>query len=63
MEKNPVEKDEYTLGAPEYEVSASPQLSDAQVGDLKTAQVQEAAGVYGDIQTAEDYGYVARGYG
>ena len=29
---------------------------------LKSIEIQEAADVFGDLQTAEDYGYVNRGF-
>ena len=29
--------------------------------DIKQVQLGEAAGIYGDIDTAEHYGYVSRG--
>lgn len=51
----------------EYDAKGSPSPSSAHFVDAngvenKTGRLAEAAGVYGDIQTAEEYGYVTRGY-
>ncbi|GAB7350342.1 hypothetical protein MBLNU459_g0973t1 [Dothideomycetes sp. NU459] len=47
---------------PEYEVSASPEYGTEKVAPRKgSIAVGEAADLYGDVQTAEEYGYVSRG--
>lgn len=60
MEKSPVYVDDKANG-----LDASP--IDQTGGDIhdarEGAQVSEAKDIYGDIQTAEEYGYVTRGYG
>lgn len=51
-----MEKETYTVdGAPTYD-------DPARVVDDKAHRMEEAVDMYGDIQTAEDYGYVSRGY-
>lgn len=52
-----------------YAVNESPTSNghntyvDHQTGhDTKTGRINEAAGLYGDLETAEEYGYVTRGY-
>ena len=50
-----MEKEQYTMEAPPYD-------EPSRVVEQKGMRMGEAADVYGDIQTAEDYGYVSRGY-
>ncbi|KAK5008562.1 hypothetical protein LTR60_005416, partial [Cryomyces antarcticus] len=52
------EKQQYTLGGdvPEYESKGG--VRDARKGSI---MLGEAADLYGDIATAEEYGYVSRG--
>jgi len=50
-----MEKEAYTVDAPLYD-------DPARIVEDKGMRMGEAADVYGDIQTAEDYGYVSRGY-
>ncbi len=50
-----MEKEQYAMGAPAYD-------DPSQIIEHKGMRMGEAADVYGDIQTAEDYGYVSRGY-
>ncbi|KAF1962148.1 hypothetical protein CC80DRAFT_462055 [Byssothecium circinans] len=52
------EKDQYTVGAGSHEGSDN---AVANIVRDKGIATGEAADVYGDIQTAEEYGYVARG--
>jgi hypothetical protein len=55
MEKSPVYVDDNANGG----LDTSPIES----GDIHNrAQASEAKDIYGDIQTAEEYGYVTRGY-
>jgi amino acid transporter len=48
-----MEKETYTVDAPLYD-------DPARIVEDKGMRMGEAADVYGDIQTAEDYGYVSR---
>lgn len=50
-----MEKERYALEAPPYD-------EPSRIIDDKGMKMGEAADVYGDIQTAEDFGYVSRGY-
>lgn len=50
-----MEKEAYTVDAPLHD-------DPARIVEDKGMRMGEAADVYGDIQTAEDYGYVSRGY-
>lgn len=54
------EKPEYGVGAVPYG-HESPEYQDKNVARRGSVAVGEAADLYGDIQTAEEYGYVARG--
>ncbi|KAI9814894.1 MAG: hypothetical protein M1832_005622 [Thelocarpon impressellum] len=56
-----MEKAEYTVSSPEYAENGAGHLTEHHVIDEKGAPVNEAAALYGDIQTAEDFGYVHRG--
>ncbi|KAI9826420.1 MAG: hypothetical protein M1819_007383 [Sarea resinae] len=53
------EKEQYHISEPSYEVGTG------EVGTMehqdKAARIGEAAELYGDIETAEEYGYVVRG--
>lgn len=59
-----MEKDVYTTSqAADYNGHAHTQYVDPATGmENKTGRITEAAGLYGDIETAEEYGYVTRGY-
>ena len=47
----------------DYNGHAQAQYVDPTTGiENKQGRITEAAGIYGDIETAEEYGYVARGY-
>lgn len=55
---------EMYVGSPreKYSNDDSPPYDDpAQVVESKGVRIGEAADMYGDIATAEDYGYVTRG--
>lgn len=49
-----------------YDVNDSPSTShhfvDANGEESKDGRIAEAAELYGDVATAEEYGYVKRGY-
>lgn len=49
-----MEKAQYSVEAPPYE-------DPAHIAQEKGVKAGEAADVFGDIQTAEEYGYVSRG--
>ncbi|KAI9753144.1 MAG: hypothetical protein M4579_005307 [Chaenotheca gracillima] len=51
------EKDQYNISAPEYDATPGTEA----IVHEKGAQIGEAAELYGDVETAERYGYVARG--
>lgn len=46
---------------PEYAIDSSPVSSEKEAPRRGSVAVGEAADIYGDIQTAEQYGYVERG--
>lgn len=50
-----MEKDGFAVEAPPYDARHT-------AVEHKGSRVGEAADVYGDIQTAEELGYVSRGY-
>jgi len=50
-----MEKVQYAAEAPAYD-------DPSHLIEQKGMKMGEAADVYGDIQTAEDFGYVTRGY-
>lgn len=52
------EKDQYNV----EENGVHPQYVDPYGVESKQGRITEAAALYGDIQTAEEYGYVTRGY-
>ena len=52
------EKEQHAIGAGSPEYDQSPKAHHRK-GSIA---VGEAADLYGDVQTAEDYGYVSRGY-
>lgn len=54
---------EMYVGSPreKYSNDDSPYEDPAQVVESKGVRIGEAADMYGDIATAEDYGYVTRG--
>jgi len=54
---SPPEKEQYAIGANE----PSPDYSVKEMVDTKGASTAEAAALYGDLATAEQYGYVKRG--
>ncbi len=56
-----MEKEVYEVKAPEYADEGAAHLAPPHGGDDKGTAVSEAADLYGDIQTAEDMGYVHRG--
>ena len=58
-----MEKDPYNAhGHETYGGETPPYDTDAQkIVESKGIRVGEAADMYGDLQTAEDYGYVTRG--
>lgn len=47
------EKDQYAIGGENS--------SDGYVNERKPSAIGEAADIYGDVATAEEYGYVERG--
>lgn len=55
------EKDLYSVGVGENESHTHEARDIKDVVDAKGVAVGEAADVYGDVQTAEEYGYVHRG--
>lgn len=62
-----MEKGSYAVNeSPEYNGNSSnghPQYVDPVTGhEAKTGRIAEAADLYGNIQEAEEYGYVTRGY-
>jgi len=58
------EKDGYSVDAsPDYNGHAHATYVDPATGlESKEGRVQEAAELYGNIETAEEFGYVTRGY-
>lgn len=54
------EKDTYNVE--ESYSGAHPRYVDPSGVESKEGRIAEAAALYGDIQTAEEYGYVTRGY-
>lgn len=59
-----MEKEHYTVDdSPDYNGNhAHPQYVDPVTGHgTKGAAIQEAGEIYGNIETAEEYGYVSRG--
>ena len=59
-----MEKDGYIAHeSADYNGHGQPQYVDPATGiESKQGRIIEAAGLYGDIDTAEEYGYVTRGY-
>jgi len=57
------EKDQYNINeSQDYNGHAHAVYVDPQTGiESKTGRMVEAAGLYGDVETAEEYGYVTRG--
>ena len=57
------EKDVYLTGeaSPDYPHDETRKERIASIAHDRGAQMGEAADVYGDIETAEEYGYVSRG--
>ena len=57
------EKDAYLAGesSPDYPHDETRKERIASIAHDHGAQIGEAADVYGDIETAEEYGYVSRG--
>jgi amino acid transporter len=51
------EKGQYTVGR-----DSPTDHSAKDIVESKGHAIGEAAGIYGDVQTAEEYGYVERGY-
>lgn len=51
-------KDNYRYG----EKETSGEYDGPRIVDERGTGIDEAADMYGDLQTAEDYGYVTRGY-
>ena len=55
-------KEEYNISRTEKLSNESPLYDDmARVVDDKGVRIGEAADMYGDLATAEEYGYVSRG--
>ncbi len=59
-----MEKDQYNVNeAPDYNGHTHASYVDPVTGiETKAGRIEEAVGLYGNIETAEEYGYVARGY-
>jgi yeast amino acid transporter len=59
-----MEKDQYNVAeTPEYNGHTHTDYVDpATHRESKSARLHAAGELYGDIETAEEYGYVARGY-
>ena len=56
-------KEKYNITPAEKLSNESPPYDDmARVVDEKGVRIGEAADMYGDLATAEEYGYVSRGY-
>ena len=57
------EKDQYNVNeSPDYNGHTHNAYVDPHTGiESKTGRITEAADIYGDVQTAEEYGYVTRG--
>ena len=56
-------KEAYNITPAEKYSAESPPYDDmARVVDEKGVRIGEAADMYGDLATAEEYGYVTRGY-
>ena len=56
-------KEQYNIAPAEKFSGESPPYDDmARVVDEKGVRIGEAADMYGDLATAEEYGYVSRGY-
>ena len=58
-----MEKEQYNVSeSPDYNGHAHNTYVDPQTGiESKSGRINEAAGLYGDFETAEEYGYVTRG--
>lgn len=56
------DKDAYNVDESYNGNGAHPQYVDPSGVESKEGRITEAAALYGDIQTAEEYGYVTRGY-
>lgn len=50
-------KEQYTV---DHDTPADTTIKD--IVETKGQAIGEAVGIYGDVQTAEEYGYVERGY-
>lgn len=50
----------YSNDAPPYDGNGD--LTPAMINETKGREIGEGADMYGDVATAEDYGYVTRGY-
>ena len=48
--------------AEKYSIESPPPLDSSRVVEEKGIRIGEAAELYGDIASAEEYGYVSRGY-
>jgi amino acid transporter len=59
-----MEKENYTVDAmPDFNGHATGQYVDPVTGqESKSGRFMEAGELYGNLQTAEEYGYVSRGY-
>jgi hypothetical protein len=59
-----MEKEQYNVNeSPDYNGHAHASYVDPATGiETKAGRIEEAAGLYGNIETAEQYGYVTRGY-
>lgn len=57
-----MEKEEYSVGQQEPTPYEEGHNDVADIVHRKGHAVGEAADIYGDVQTAEQYGYVERGY-
>lgn len=57
------EKEQYHIGeSPDYNGHAHATYVDPPGVESKQGRILEAGELYGNIQTAEEYGYVTRGY-
>lgn len=58
-----MEKEDYNVAPMRRRSDESPIYdSAARIVEEKGARMGEAADMYGDLETAEEYGYVSRGY-
>lgn len=59
-----MEKEGYAGGSPEKYSNETPPYEDpARITEEKSVRIREPVDLYGNLATAEDYGYVTRGYG